>query len=362
MKRQPVAVVLSLGAISSIHIVKLRAESSRLPDTYSFLSTNALVGPGMTVKVNRNGSKELIERSLDRQPGGSNPYHDRALYDFGARKIYTLDLNSNLCTTQEYGSAYAPSQLDPIGGAAEMQSQLAANPPKPMGMETVNGIRVKVVDIGSAEMRGKLWLDEKFSFMVKLMLAPAGGAQTTAFEMRELRYEPSPASLFTPPPGCTQVAGVSTATGGHAEFTTGAKVHVEQPLGGGAPAAKRRAASGGEDPLLGKWEFTGTDAAGVPWTGTLTIRELETSGYGDNPPPFSHRCEFDLRSGDSSQGVDTPCLYDPQTRKLSVASDPPHQYTAVLSADGTTLTQGRWGRDGSNGSWSARSSKPGGKP
>ena len=243
-----------------------------------------------------------------------------------------------------------------------MQSQLAANPPKPMGMETVNGIRATVADFGSAEMRGKLWLDEKFSFMVKLILALAGGAHTTAFEMRELRYEPSPASLFTPPSGCTQVAGVSTATGGHAEFTTDAKVHVEQPLSSSAPAAKSPAVKGGADPLLGKWEFTGTDASGAAWTGTLTIRELDPSGYGDNPPPFSHRCEFDLRSGDASKGVDTPCLYDRQTRTLSVGSDPPHQYTAVLSADSTTLTQGRWGADGAKGSWTGRSAKPDGRP
>jgi hypothetical protein len=356
------AAVFGISAIAYGQTAALRAESSRLPDTYSFLSTNSMVGPKMTVKVNRNGSKELIERTIDRAAGSASAFHDRVLYDFGARRIYTLDLNSQLCTTQEYGSTYAPSQLDPIGGAAEMQRQLAANPPKAMGMDTVNGIRAHVVEIESTEMPGKLWLDEKFDFLVKLILAPGGGAQTTAFEMRELRYEPSPASLFLAPSGCKQVAGVTTATGGHAEFSTDVKVHAEQQLEG-ASATKHAAVRSGPDSLLGKWEFTGKDSAGVAWSGTLTIGELDRSGYGENPPPFSHRCEFDLRSGDSSQGVDTPCLYDSQTRKLSAGDTPPHVYTALLSADGTMLTQGRWGEgDPAKGTWSARSSQSTGRP
>ena len=352
------AVVLSMGAMTSIQTATLHAESSRMPDTYSFLSTNSMVGPGMTVKVNRNGSKELIERIVDRGTGGSNSYHDRVLYDFEARRIYTVDLNSKLCTTQEYGSAYAPSQLDPIGGAAETQAQLAANPPKAFAAETLNGIRVKVADLGSPQMQGKLWLDEKFSFMVKLMVGPKGAPPTTAFEMRELRYEPSPASLFTAPTGCTQVAGISTATGGHAEFQADAQVHVEHSVGRGASGAKRAPARRGPDPVLGKWEFTGTDGTGAAWTGFLTIREIDLSGYGENPPPYSHQCEFDLRSANSSQGMDSPCLYDEATRKLSAGSEPPNQYTAVLSADGASFVEGRWGEgEPAKGSWSAKSTK-----
>ena len=48
------------------------APSSSLPETYSFTATESLIGPEMTVKGNRNGSKELIERTAAPRPGVAN--------------------------------------------------------------------------------------------------------------------------------------------------------------------------------------------------------------------------------------------------------------------------------------------------
>ncbi len=351
--RTILSVVFGLAvALEPIFTVPLCAQSSVVPDTYSFVSTNSLAGTSMTVKVNRNGSKELIEQTAGPQSGSQ--FHARVLYDFQAHRIYTLDLNSRLCTTQQYGSEFAPSQFDPIGSAAEMRSQLAANPPKKLDADSVNGIRAKVATLESSEMPGKVWLDEKHSFMVKLVLAVPGRTEKTAFEMRELSYEPSPASLFTPPSGCTEIAGISTATGGHAEFSTDVKVQAQKPLSSAAPAGNRAAAPSGPDPLLGKWAFTGSETAGAAWTGTLTIRELDPTGYGDTPPPFSHVCEMNLESGNASRGLEGPCLYNPKTKTLSITSGPEEQYTAVLSDDGASLTQGRWVTGSINGTWSAR--------
>jgi hypothetical protein len=52
------------------------------PDTYSFTAVSSLIGPKMTIQVNRNGSKELIERTAFPRPGVAQPFQDRVLYDF----------------------------------------------------------------------------------------------------------------------------------------------------------------------------------------------------------------------------------------------------------------------------------------
>jgi hypothetical protein len=69
-------------------------------------------------------------------------------------------------------------------------------------------------------------------------------------------------------------------------------------------------------------------------------------------------CELELQSASSGRGVEAPCLYNPQTRTLSFSggtSSRKYSYTAVLSPDGKSLTQGRWTEgDSGSGTWSAR--------
>lgn len=326
------------------------AQSPSVPDTYSFSSTNSLVGANLTVRVNRNGSRELIERTAGSV--GANPYHDKVLYDFQARRIYTVDLNSGLCTTQVYTSAYAPSQLDPIGSAGEMQKEMAGNQPKVLRTETVNGIRAKAAEL-SGEMSGTVWLDERFSFMVKLVLGGANSPQTTVFEMRQLSYAPSPAALFSVPSGCTQIAGESSATGGHAEMTVQADAQASAQLGQPAAGSAAKPDFTAAKPLLGKWEFSGTDKAGVAWTGTLEITALDPDSYMPPNANYNAMCDLNRQSANSGAGIGASCAYEPRSRKLTFASGE-DVYTAVLSSDGKTLVQGHWTDKGGGGNWTAK--------
>ncbi len=356
----------------------MRGQSSGLPETYSFLSTNSMIGPEMTVKVNRNGSKELIERTVVPKPGSSNRYHDRVLYDFQAHRIYTVDLNSQLCSTQAYTSPYAPSQLDPIGGAKEIQDQIAANPPKTLAVETVNGVRANVVESADGEVRTKIWLDEKLKFLVKALMVTGNGPGTTVFEMRQLSYAPSPASLFTAPSGCTSIGGESNANGGHAEMTMDVQMPAQtHELGGngaagsqpanaraGDQSANARAANqprtaGPKDASVGKWEVNAKDGKGVAWKGTLTIGDLDPGQFEPNPAKYNHLCDLRLESPDGGgRGRQTPCLFNAQTRTLTFGSDSQYDrfsYSAVLSPDGRSFVQGRWTEEeAGTGAWSAR--------
>jgi hypothetical protein len=231
------------------------APSSDLPQTYSFMATESLIGPEMTVKGNRNGSKELIERTAVPRPGVANPFHDRVLYDFQAHRIYTTNLTSNLCTTQEYDSPNAP-MFDPIGGSQEMVGDFASHPPKVVRTESVNGIAARLVEIDLPDNQGKyrIWLDAKYNFILKFAAALQGAPETTQIEVKQLSYAPSPAALFTPPAGCAQIGGATTANGGHFEVSAEVDIPTQTYEFGGAasnaagaqPAAPPAAAGAGK--------------------------------------------------------------------------------------------------------------------
>ena len=103
------------------------------------------------------------------------------------------------------------------------------------------------------------------------------------------------------------------------------------------------AANSSGGPSLGKWEFTGKDSTGVSWTGTLTIEKLDPDRFDTNK--YHSMCNLEVQSSSSGRGVEAPCRYNPSTRALSfstgtMASE--SSYTAVLSPDGKSLTQGKW--------------------
>ncbi|HEX9109559.1 MAG TPA: hypothetical protein VF832_20095, partial [Longimicrobiales bacterium] len=202
-----------------------RAQTTSLPSTYSFLGTTSLMSPEMQVKVNRVGARELVELTLPESGGTGSGLHQRLLYDFDRHLVYSTDLLTKRCTVQQYESSYAP-MFDPIGASKSMLAGMPAGTPPAAGRETINGIATRVVEVALAEGQGRsrVWLDEKHGFIVRLAIGLKDEAPTTRLEIRQLSYAPSPAALFAPPRGCSRMAGVATAEGGHAETTVEAEV------------------------------------------------------------------------------------------------------------------------------------------
>jgi len=220
---------LTLGPVMAASLaLPAAAQPVALPQTYSFMGTNAMFGTPQNVKVNRNGSKELIERTRPAKPGRYGELHDKLLYDFQAHKIYSVNMTTNQCTVQEYGSAYAP-MFDPVGGSQEMTGELATNPQGAIRRETVNGLATRLFEVPLPENQGKykVWVEENFNFLVKLVAAITGSAEETQVEIRDLSYAPSPAALFVPPEGCVHIGGVSLANGGHSEVTVEVNVPTQ---------------------------------------------------------------------------------------------------------------------------------------
>ena len=244
----------------------------------------------MTIKVNRNGRRELVERATIGKPGESGKFHDRVLYDFEAHRLFTVDLNSHICTTQEYTSPYVSGMIDPVGAASETTSGLANMPARLWTRDTVNGIAVKVAELPMPEGQGKskFWVDEKYGFVVKLAMAMGTEPETTRFEIEEIGYAPSPASLFNIPQGCKAIGGTSNATGGHAEMTTEATLPARPGPPGPGRESHRRAPARGAGELRGYLSQPGCLDCGhydqrtrrgvVPLSGGSGVQERSSGG------------------------------------------------------------------------------------
>ena len=119
--------------------------------------------------------------------------------------------------------------------------------------------------------------------------------------------------------------------------------------------------AGDSGPAFGKWQFTGKDNAGVVWTGTLTIEKLDPNRF--DTVKYQFMCVLETKSANSENGVSAPGRYDQAAHSLSFSTGISQitSYTAVLSADGKSLTQGKWTvtkKAGntvvSSGTWSAK--------
>jgi hypothetical protein len=98
-------------------------------------------------------------------------------------------------------------------------------------------------------------------------------------------------------------------------------------------------------PYLGKWEFTGKDNTGLVWSGTLSIVKLDAARF--DASKYHSLCSLEVESTDpnkGTKGVEAPCEWNPGTRTVSFGNSYPatNVYTAILSADGKALTQGKW--------------------
>ncbi len=105
------------------------------------------------------------------------------------------------------------------------------------------------------------------------------------------------------------------------------------PLVGQQPTAQN------SGPPLGKWEFIGKEDKGVSWTGTLEIQKLDANRF--DADRYHSIFNLELQSASSSRAVEAPCRWEPGNREVSFSTGGT-AYSAILSLDGKSLTQGKW--------------------
>ena len=203
------AIFLGLLVTAGVSMPELGAQSASPPHTYSFTEKNSMIVPDLTLKIYRDGSKELIDQS--RPPSSASPqgFHTRSLYDFQGHKVYTWDLiqTARPCSASDYAEAAAPYETDVISGAAELAAMIAADKPQTVGTETVNGIAAKILEVPdpSGQGRTRIWLAEKSNYVIKWVIIPKTGPPQIQLEITNLSFVKAPASVFVLPAACKSI-------------------------------------------------------------------------------------------------------------------------------------------------------------
>lgn len=354
------AVVILLGVAGTLIVVPqvvshVWAQSAPQSYTVRMVQTEMFTGQSATVVIHRDGSRELVIKTIPPSPQLPKGLHQATLYDFAAQRMYTRDEVHKTCNWMRYTSVRAPLFDDPIGGSQKALADMAGQKPNVERKVTVNGfpttMRVYPGPEGKGELR--IWVADDRNLLVQMHMVNPDGTIPMKFEVQNISYAKPAPTLLAPPANCAQTQGEANESGmtAHAESEINAQASVEKDLGSGATrtttsassttkstasartAPKPAAPAAGGLPL-GKWAFKGQDSKAVVWTGHLLTTKNE--GY--------YECEFAMSSDNGGRGASARCEYDPVKRTLTMNTGK-GQYVATLGADGKSLTRGKWADD-----------------
>jgi hypothetical protein len=229
---------LALGLLSIVGAAPLRAQYAPAPDVYTVKEISAMMGgPGETLIVYRNGSKAVIDITPPAgAAAGTTPA--RSVYDLAAQTNISWDPTAS---TPDCGAGrFSGDWGDPFAGSASMVSDLTKQGAKKTGAESMNGFSTDLYELVDPASKAtyKAWIDTKYGLLIKLQT----GDQVLQ-EITQLTLAPPPASLFTVPASCGNVAApapmltdaqkIAADTGGDA--SNYAFAHL--PPADGSPAA-----------------------------------------------------------------------------------------------------------------------------
>jgi hypothetical protein len=211
----------------------------------------------MTVKLSRDGNKEVVDQIMPVGPGHDKEYHGHMVYDFAAHTLYTAVLSDPgaPCGAQTYNDPTAPPEFDPIAGSDALMKELIepGDKSKELGPDTLNGMATRVTSITSDKASAKVWFTQKGGYPVKIALYDKGGAETEILEVKTLTYARPPASAFALPASCK-----------------GVEVPPPPPVASTNVTALTLAPIG---------NYTGACPAHVKMTGTITVDKPGTVFY-----------------------------------------------------------------------------------
>lgn len=194
--------------------IAAQSQPAEPPHAYSVTEINAMMGPSMTMQIDRDGPRAMVETTVASQPGAaSSPAsHTRTFYDFENHKNYTWSLSdaSAACSHGDFSGDWG----DPFETSAALIKELASQHPHQTGTETVNGFTAKAMQTGDGPDPVKFWLDPASGLVVK-----AQSGSQTLLEIKRLSLAKPPAARFALPAKCgggpaTPAERISAETGG----------------------------------------------------------------------------------------------------------------------------------------------------
>jgi hypothetical protein len=203
----------------------LRGQTTNLPTTYIVNESTAMFGPTMMVKVYRSGSKALVDSRSGADWPGPKPVHTRALYDLNKQQALSWDLNDS--TVPCGNSTFSGSWGDPFEDSASLLADVNKEHPREVTTQVFHGIPAKILEANGPGGKTRIWVDDKYGLLLKILSTPANGAPRTVIEVNDVSYSEPQASLFMVPANCaaaaaaprvpTEAERISALTGSNAQ-------------------------------------------------------------------------------------------------------------------------------------------------
>jgi hypothetical protein len=184
-----------LVLLANLMASSAHAQSTKAPQVYSVTEVTSMFGPSMTLKVDRDGDKAVVDETVPPHSAGSTGIHTRSYYNLKNHRSYSVDLD--FATANCSTGTIDDNWFDPFEMSATLMGDFANA--REVGSETVNGIATKVLESGAVGPGyKKVWLDTASGLIVK---AQAG--TEIIFEVKRVSLAKPPASLFAVPAACT---------------------------------------------------------------------------------------------------------------------------------------------------------------
>ncbi len=190
----PIVGFWSLVLLVSLIASGASGQPAKAPQAYSVTEVNAMFGATMTLKIDRDGDKAVVDETVPSRSAGSPGIHTHSYYDIKNHRSYSVDLNfaKTNCSTGTFDDNW----FDPF----EMSETLMRSfgNAQQVGTQAVNGFATKVMESGAAgPEHKKVWLDTTSGLIIKAEV----GAKTI-IEVKEVSLAKPPDSLFAVPAAC----------------------------------------------------------------------------------------------------------------------------------------------------------------
>jgi hypothetical protein len=185
----PIAGSWSLVLLASLITSGTRAQPAKAPLAYSVTEVNAMFGATMSLKIDRDGDKAVVDETVSSRSAGSPGIHTRSYYDIKNHRSNSVDLNFAKANCSS--GTFDDNWFDPFEMPATLMRSFENV--QQVGSETVNGFATKVMESSAARpgQKIKVWLDTTSGLIIKAEIDAK-----TIIEVQQVRLaKPQPHSL-----------------------------------------------------------------------------------------------------------------------------------------------------------------------
>ena len=150
-----------------------------------------------TARVWHDAEHMVVDQHTPKSKDQPVDVHIRIVVDLKTMQATTWDVNDAKlpCSTQD------GKGLDPFD-AANANPNEGDGPPKQVGKEAVHGIASTIFERGAAEGTTRIWRDDKYGLVTRVVMTPKGQKPVKLFEVTQFKVTKIAPAVFAIPARC----------------------------------------------------------------------------------------------------------------------------------------------------------------